>query len=191
MHRAFSLLVGMLLAPQAYAIPEISIDPNVGADNCSTTVNLSCVQGGTIDFGTTAGAENTVTQLVGGCQGLTSVPGPDVIYRLSNEIGFSSALAVRVVPAPGYDVAIYLLRSTDPGCPAGSSNSVANCVAAANAGGPGVAEVIPFESIFSLPTGKYFLFIDSPNASGSASAGTYTVQLLSICPVELFDYSVE
>src|SRR6185295_294831 len=192
MRLALAFLVGLLCAPSARAASEaLAGSPRVGGDDCSAALDLSCRIPRTLDRGTTAGANDTVTQLVGGCQGLVTVPGPDVIYRLSlgNQDIFAAAL--RVVPAAGYDVAIYLLRGTAPGCPTGVFNFATNCVAAANAGGPGVIETIPVTALLSLPGGTYYFFIDSPVATGPSSTGTYEAQLVSLCPVELIDFSIE
>ena len=184
----FLLAALALLPPPVAALEEPGGPPRLGSDNCPPTARLTCLVGGMMfDSGTTVGANNTVTQLVNGCPSLTSVPGPDVAYQLSNELFFS--MAVAVTPQAGYDVAVYLLSNTSEACPAGVSNAVHNCVAAVNAGGPGVTETL-FPPP-NLPIGQYFLFVDSVSASGAASAGTYTIQLLVLCPVELIDYSIE
>jgi hypothetical protein len=43
------------------------------------------------------------------------------------------------------------------------------------------------------PTSRtlYYLFVDSPVATGSASAGSYQVLLSKLCPAELIDFSIE
>lgn len=191
MRHAPALLVALFLASPSSALLEAPDGPpRVGSDSCPATASLSCLHFPLSDAGTTVSADNTVSQLVNGCQGLFSVPGPDVVYKIT--IGFSDVLypSFRVTPSPGYDVALYLLSSAAPGCPTGVTNAVTNCVRAANSGGPGVAEEIPFD-FSNFPFGDYYLFVDSPVASGPGSSGTYQVFLNKLCPVELIEYTIE
>ncbi len=190
MRSAFVLLLASLSASSASAtagMPDGS--PRLGSDDCPASAALSCLSP-TQDSGTTVGANDTVSQLVNGCQGVFSMPGPDVAYKIKVGIQDVTFPTFIVFPSAGYDVALYVLSSAAPGCPAGMTNAVTNCVRAVNNGGPGVSEQIPFE-FSSLPAGDYYLFIDSPIASGPGSSGTYTVLLNKLCPVELIEYSVD
>ncbi|HXU47205.1 MAG TPA: hypothetical protein VN783_16885, partial [Thermoanaerobaculia bacterium] len=134
--RISALLAVFLLTTAPALAQELRFSART-ADCAAPTPFPNCIGGSFVDQGTTAGANDTVDQVNIGCFGVTSVPGPDVIYSFNSIVAFGSpTIDIRVTPALGYDVAIYVLDQTSPGCPAGTGNAVTNCVTGANAGGP-------------------------------------------------------
>jgi hypothetical protein len=54
-------------------------------------------------------------------------------------------------------------------------------------GGGSIATISPGE----LPTGPYYIYVDSYYAAGAPSCGDYTLVVAGILPVELLDFDVE
>jgi len=142
----------------------------VGADNCP---GLNIPAGNSFtDTGTTVGANNTVNGIQAGCSAYSTVAGPDVVYRfalppLASRIPTCS-ITVTPTGGTGYDTSIYILRTTAPGCPTGTGNTVSNCAVGSDAGSFNAPETISDAQLDSLPAGQYFLFVDSFYAAGSA-----------------------
>jgi hypothetical protein len=197
--RKAACLVWILSLVLAMARPGLAqkIQISVGSDDCSGTLPgpFPCLGGTYVDSGTTASANNTVGQVNAGCFQRTAVPAPDVIYSFVSSLAFGDpTLDIRVAPEPGYDVAIYLVGpgSVATACPVGPNATIANCATGADAGGPGVTEIISHAALLGLAPGQlYYLIIDS-GATGPSSSGSYTLSIgPSVCPVELMDFSVE
>ena len=188
----FGWLLCLVLATARAGLAQ-GLQISVGGDDCGALPGPPFCLGGTYtDTGTTVGTNNTVGMVNAGCLPQTAVSGVDVIYSIQSVTAFSTPdFDIRVTPAPGYDVAIYLVGPGAATCPAGPNATTANCVAGANAGGPGVTEIISHSALVGLSLGQYFLFIDSA-AVGAASSGSYTLSVgPGFCPVELMEYSID
>ncbi len=164
-----------------------------GSDNCPGTP----IPPGTytaaapfIDSGDTTGANNTVTGIPLACNGFyTQVSGPDHIYSFTMTArGASPEVRVTTTSAT-YDMSIYILNgSTGAMCPAGTGNTVTNCIVGADNtffGPGGVSEVLTAGDMASVPLNvPLHLFVDSwysgPGGGGATESGPYTVRIQDI-----------
>jgi hypothetical protein len=169
--------------------------PNVGGDACSAAVPMNPGVGATFsDTGTTVGANDTVTAVQAGCEEYTTTAGPDVIYTFSLGplASRGTPLTITLTPnTPAYDPAIYTLSTAGVGCPAGTANSVTNCVNGSDSGFAGGQEQITDGETDAMPAGTYFLFVDS-FYNTAAGSGNYTLAFgVGPLPVELIDFTLE
>lgn len=136
----------------------------------------------TID-GTTSGGSNFVSTLnSAACSGISSVPGPDVVYTWLAQTGnpnFPRHLDFFVTPAAGFDAVVYALSELDNG---------ASCVAAVDLGAAGVGEMLHVDEQL-VPGQRYYLYIDSRN--GSAISGAYRLYVSTFIGVELQRFTIE
>lgn len=185
------------LTPGVQPMPEGPFT-NAGGDTCAAA---TVIPDDTTDFndsGTTVGANNTVTGIQAGCSNYTQVAGPDVIYTFSLGplANRASSLAITVTPSGGFDVAIYTLSTAGVGCPAGTANTVTNCVNGSDAGLVDAPETITDGETDAMPAGTYFLFVDSFYSTPGASApnrhqGPYSLVMNRPLPVELLEFSID
>jgi hypothetical protein len=130
------------------------------------------------DTGDTTSANNTVGTIQAGCSDYTQVAGPDLIYSFKiSSLGASPS--IQVTPSVSYDTAIYVLNgATGFTCPAGTGNSVTNCLNGSDAAFNGGTETINSTAISSLPLNtQLYLFVDSFYSVGNSLAGgPYTVK---------------
>ena len=134
------------------------------------------------DTGSTTGANNTVTGIQAGCSDYTQVAGPDHIYSFTLTARGANP-QIQVSTSSGtYDNAIYILNgSTGAMCPAGTSNTVTNCLQGSDAVFNGATETIPSGSMNLLPLNvPLYFFVDSFYSTGTASSGPYTVTLQDV-----------
>ncbi|MBN8728144.1 MAG: hypothetical protein J0H15_10660 [Xanthomonadales bacterium] len=112
------------------------------------------------DNNTTAGGTDTINRLPGSCISREHLGGPERIYRLT--LHQEAGMLFTVIPqTPEYDPAIYL---TD------ASGSGEQCLAGADAHGPGQRETFAFGSAF-VPGETYYLYIDSIHDAATDAAG--------------------
>jgi hypothetical protein len=146
-----------------------------GGDDCvsATTISSSSYT----DSGDTTGANNTI-----GNYGLASMPsaypGPDKFYKLVLATA-TNVSATMSLTGSTLDGVIYITKT----CPAGIGNTLAaaNTVTSSQDSiGAGVGpEILPAAT---LGAGTYYIGIDSFAASGTGSAGTYTLTVTSLAP---------
>jgi len=140
-----------------------------------------------VDTGNTTGANNTVNMIPEACNGYyEEVRGPDHIYSFTLTARGANA-EIRVTPGNAtYDTSIYILNgSTGAMCPAGTGNTVTNCIVGSDDSfiqSPSQEEILNATELGTLPLGvPLYLFIDSyysaPQPNGAQPSGPYTVRI--------------
>jgi hypothetical protein len=131
-----------------------------GTDACPGTN----IPGGTsfTDTGDNTGSNSTVTT-INACSDYTDVKGADQIYRfvlpaLGSRIATCS---INLTTTGTDDLTIYTLSQGGGGCPAGTANSVTNCVNGSDQVFGGGTETITDAEMDAMPAGTYYLFVDS------------------------------
>ena len=140
------------------------------------------------DTGNTTGANNTVGTIPAACNGFyATVAGPDHIYSFQiSARGANPQIRASTSSTTTHDLSIYILNGTTGAmCPAGTGNSVTNCVTGAddtvcNPTCPD--EVIGSGKMNTLPlnTPLHF-FVDSfYSAASGLGAGAYTIAMQDV-----------
>jgi hypothetical protein len=166
----------MLASTDQMPFPEwLSSSRFAGGDDCvsATTISSSSYT----DSGDTTGANNTI-----GNYSLASMPstypGPDKFYKIVLATA-TNVSATMSLTGSTLDGVIYITKA----CPAGLANTLAaaNTVTSSqDAIGAGVGpEILPATT---LGAGTYYIGVDSYAASGTGSAGTYTLTVTSLAP---------
>ena len=117
------------------------------------------------DTGTTIGAVSDINTLPGGVSNFTQVAGPDVFYTFNVVTPGTMTFTLTPTGQTGYDPAIYLLTG-------GTTGNDATIGRDFNGFNAPDAFTTP-----SLAVGTYYFVVDSFYASGSASAGAYSLSV--------------
>lgn len=139
------------------------------------------------DTGNTAGANSTVSTIPIACNGYYSaVGGQDHIYSFTLSARGANPEIVVSTTSPTYDLSIYILNgSTGAMCPAGTANSVTNCLVGSDGTFFPDPETLNAGQLNTLPlnTPLYF-FVDSfysgVGTNGGTGNGPYTVRMQDV-----------
>lgn len=186
----------LLRRQSEYRLPNQKAEFNMleilaGSDNCPGTAippGTYTVAAPFTDTGSTTGANSTVTTIPLACNGYYStVGGQDHIYSFSlSARGAAPQIRVSTTSAT-YDLSIYVLNgSTGAMCPAGTANSVTNCLIGQDATFfPNGVETLTPAQMGTLPLNTpLYLFVDSfyagTGTGGGTGNGPYSVSIQDV-----------
>lgn len=163
-----------------------------GGGSCATPSNITALPFS--QAGNTCGGTNNITNYGGPCG--TDLPfpypGPEDVWAITVGTGNAITVTADLTGSTG-DLALYLLGTCGTGasCLFSSQDAIGAGVGPEVLNSDGGTPPAPLPLTGLTAGNTYFIYVDSYYGTGSASCGTYTLNVGGTLPVSLESYSID
>lgn len=163
--------------------PNPGLEAPMGGGSCASPVTIASLPFS--QAGNTCGGTNNITTYGGPCATALPFPypGPEDVWAITVNSGNALDISASLTGSTG-DLALFFLTSCGDG-----SSCIGNSQDAVGPG-QGPEQLDPVDTS-NLAPGTYYVYVDSYYSSGSASCGTYTLNVTGTLPVSLESFQID